>query len=95
VVVVDAIIAFILVAAVVIGIILLLASIFNSPERQIAKKELVELEKETRVSRNHQDMFLFINELVALDAYEAIFPRSETVEKAKQLIQTYREETTK
>lgn len=77
-----------------VALVVWIVSLVNSPTRQRNKLQMLELERETKVSRNHQDMFVMLSELSFRDGITPLFP-AEEAEKVKQLLKTYREETTK
>ena len=81
-------VAIILVAA---AIAVWMYSLFTSPERASVKVAM----KQTKVSSNHLDMYLFIRELITADmrGFNTILDKPQ-LEAAKQLVAEYREETT-
>jgi len=60
-------------------------------ERRVAQIQAIEAHK---VSRNHQDLFLLVNDLLALQhrGYQVVFPDQELLKRAEEITATYRNE---
>lgn len=73
----------------IIGGLVWISSVLVKPSRQDAKDHKIA----SKVNKNHQDFFVLVTELVALDSINPIFPEEELT-KAKKILADYREETT-
>lgn len=65
----------------------------TAPYRSARRQAKLRGIKEVKVSRNHQDLFLLVLDLVTVHerGYLSIFPDEAALEQAKRLISNYRE----
>lgn len=62
----------------------------SSPERRQLKVEL----RQTHINANHQELFLFVSDLLAIHDHGGftIFPDPDTLARARQITSDYRKE---
>jgi hypothetical protein len=80
-------------------VVAVIGSVFTSvtvtaPARAARRHDRLRAIKDVHVSRNHQELFLLMNDLLALHqrGYMSVFPDDDTLDRARKLTYTYREE---